>query len=171
MRTVSLFIACSLDGFIAGKDGRIDWLFLDQDYGYTEFLGSVDAAVMGRKTWDLARTFEPVPYPGKKKYIFSRRARKSSDKDVFYTASDPAAFVRGLKRRPGKKIWLVGGGEIIAILLNSGLMDEMVLSIHPLILGEGIRLFSGITRQSKWGLMKSKRFPTGLVQFTYLLKR
>ena len=171
MRRVSLFIACSLDGFIAGKGGRIDWLFTDQDYGYTKFLRSIDTAVMGRKTWDVARTFEPVPYAGKKKYIFSRHPQKTSDKDVFYVASDPAAFVRGLKGRPGETIWLVGGGEIVTMMMNAGLIDEIVLSIHPLILGEGVRVFSGIRRQSTWALVTSKKFPTGLVQLTYTRKK
>lgn len=171
MRKVSLFIACSTDGFVAGKRGRIDWLFTDQDYGYAAFLRTVDTVVMGRKTWDLARWFEPVPYAGKAKYVFSRRRRTTPIPDVRFVATDPAALVRGLKRRRGKRIWLVGGGEIVSILMNAGLIDEIVLSIHPIILGGGVRLFARIARQSEWTLVSSRSFETGLVQITYIRKR
>lgn len=72
MPQVVLFIATSLDGFIASPDGTVDWLFHDADYGYTEFMASVDAVVMGRKTWEQAKTFEDVPFAGKQVIVFSR---------------------------------------------------------------------------------------------------
>jgi dihydrofolate reductase len=167
MRPISLFIASSLDGFITGPNESLEWLFTDQDYGYTAFFDAIDAAIMGRKTFDLACTFEGVPYAGKAKYVFTRQPRTTDVPDVQFIAADPVEFCRQLRAKSGKKIWLVGGSDIASVLLNADLVDEIVLSIHPIILGDGIPLFKGIRQRRHWTLEKSERFSTGLIQLTY----
>jgi dihydrofolate reductase len=167
MRPISLFIASSLDGFITGPNESLEWLFTDQDYGYTAFFDTIDAAIMGRKTFDLACTFERVPYAGKAKYVFTRQPRITDVPDVQFISADPAEFCRQLRAKSGKKIWLVGGSDIASVLLNADLVDEIVLSIHPLLLGDGIPLFKGIRHYFHWTLEKAAKFSTGLVQLTY----
>jgi hypothetical protein len=112
MRLISLFIASSLDGFITGSNESLEWLFTDQDYGYAAFFDAIDAAIMGRKTFDLACTFERVPYAGKAKYVFTRQTRTTDVPDVQFVSADPAELCRQLRAKSGKKIWLVGGSDI-----------------------------------------------------------
>jgi dihydrofolate reductase len=84
MRPISLFIASSLDGFITGSNDSLEWLFTDQDYGYTAFFDAIGAVIMGRKTFDVACTFEKIPYPGKVKYVFTRRAPEQRSRRPVY---------------------------------------------------------------------------------------
>lgn len=167
MKQVILFIATSLDGFIAGKKGELDWLFTDADYGYKNFLASIDTTLMGYKTYEQVLSFGEFPYPNKKNYVFTRSRKKQDQNPVEFVSSDPAALVKKLKKESGKNIWLVGGGEINTILLNEGLIDEMIISIHPEILGEGIPLFAGTPKESSFELIKHHAYQTGLVQLHY----
>jgi dihydrofolate reductase len=176
MRKVSLYIATSLDGKIAGKDGELDWLShipneAKSDYGYGAFLAGVDTILMGRKTWDQVLSFGGTyPYPGMKGYVFSLTKRKSKIKSVKYTSDDPSAFVKKLKTKPGKTIWLIGGAGLAGELLNSELVDELIVTIVPVILGNGIPLFDQHPEQ--WfDLTKTETFDTGFVQLTYTLNR
>jgi len=164
-RKVTLFIASSLDGFIARKDGGIDWLFTDGDYGYGDFYDSIDTVLMGRKTYELARKLGER-FVGKTCYVFSRQKRRASEKNVRFV-SNPKRFVKALVNGPGKGIFLEGGGETISLLLNAGLIDEIVLSIHPILLGNGIPLFRNVKSQTKLELLKSKPYDSGIVQSKY----
>jgi dihydrofolate reductase len=170
MRQVKLFIATSLDGFIADKNGGIDWLFTDQDYGYADFYASIDTTLTGYKTYEDILGFGQFPYPGKTNYVFSRRHQKVDDNPVTFIADDAAGFVQQLKRQPGRDIWLVGGGQINEVLLHAGLIDVLLVSIHPTVLGEGRPLFAGRSTRQDFTLINSKTFETGLVQLTYGLK-
>jgi dihydrofolate reductase len=170
MRKVKLFIATSLDGFIADKNGGIDWLFTDQDYGYADFYASVDTTLTGYKTYEDILGFGEFPYPGKTNYIFSRHHQKADDNPVTFISGDIAAFVQELKQQPGQHIWLVGGGQINEVLLQARLIDELIISIHPTILGEGRPLFAGHTERRDCKLKDSQAFETGLVQLTYQLE-
>jgi dihydrofolate reductase len=175
MRKVKLYIASSLDSHIASDNGSIDWLFSDADYGYTKFYNSIDTILIGRKTYDQSLTFEEYPYKGKKVYVFTRNAevekknKKKKIRDVDYIDDDIPDFVRRLVQQPvdNKDIWLLGGGEIVSILLNADLVDEIILSIHPIILGKGIPLFSNIKKYVKLQLLESIPFSSGLVQLCY----
>lgn len=167
MRKIKLFIATSLDGYIAGPKEEIDWLFDNGDYGYKKFYNSIDTTLMGHKTYKTALSFETHPYKGKKNYVFTKSKQTSHDENAEFVSGDIAGFVRNLKSQKGKDIWLVGGGQINAILLNEGLIDEMIISIHPVILGAGIPLFSGVARQKKFKMTTIKKFPGGLTQITY----
>ncbi len=149
MRKIKLYIASSLDSFIAGENGTIDWLFSDADYGYAEFYNSIDTIFVGRKTYEQSLTFEEYPYKGKKVCVFTHNAKKQKDKyssDVEYIDKDIPEFVRGLIQQPvsNRDIWLLGGGEIVSLFLNADLVHEIILSVHPIILGKGIPLFNKI---------------------------
>jgi dihydrofolate reductase len=173
MRKISLYIASSLDSYIASEDGSIDWLFSDIDYGYTKFYNSIDTILVGRKTYDQSLTFDEYPYKGKKVYVFSHSSAskmRKNHQDVEYINEDIPVFVRRLIQETpvGKKgIWLLGGGEIVSILLNANLIDEIILSIHPIILGKGIPLFRDIRKHVKLQLLESTPFRSGLVQICY----
>ena len=211
MRDLSYFVATSLDGFIAGPDGDIDWLFTGGDYGYSEFYRSVDCVAMGRKTFELSLSFPEYPYRGKRAYVFTRRTLKPPHPDVVIVHEPPDAFLAELKQkapdseslsgersggselrlagrtsssepplagrtssnepplagRTGNKIWFVGGGELGGALIQAGLIDELVLTIHPVTLGRGIPLFNPHDRRTDWALQTVTSYREGLVQVTY----
>ena len=169
LRQVSLFTAMSLDGFIATKDGGIEWLFHDQDYGYTTFFQSVDTVLAGRLTFEQSLSLSDDPFEGKRTYVFTRSGRGGALGAVEFIRDDPAKFTQALKTTEGGKIWLVGGGQINTLLMSAGLIDEMVISVHPVVLGQGIPLFNRETGQVSYTLVEQKAFPSGLVQLKYSL--
>lgn len=173
MRKVQLYIAASIDGYIARPDGGIDWLSIvekkGEDYGYGDFIASVDTTLMGHKTYEEVLGFGvPFPYMDTANYVFSRQKRQPDDNPVQHISEDPAAFAKGLKAQPGGNIWLIGGGQLNTVLLNAGLIDEMILSVIPIILGEGIPLFGGQPKETKWKVKGHEVFDTGLVQLHYV---
>jgi dihydrofolate reductase len=167
MRDLTYFVATSLDGFIAGPDGSIDWLFTDGDYGYSDFYRSVDCVVMGRKTFELSLSFPEYPYLGNRAYVFTHRTLKPPHSDVVIVHEAPDAFLAELKQQAGGRIWFVGGGELGGALDQAGLIDELVLTIHPVSLGRGIPLFNPHDRRTSWSVQAVTSFRNGLVQVTY----
>jgi dihydrofolate reductase len=165
-RKVVLFIACSLDGHIAGKDDDISWLFDDQDYGYRDFLAYIDTVLMGRRTYDLAMQMGPFPYADKECYVFSRTLM-GGDEHVEFVDQPVAEFVDMLRERDGKDIWLVGGSELILDFMSAGVVDEFIISVHPRILGDGIPLFKPGFAPVALILLGTKSFSSGLVQMHY----
>jgi dihydrofolate reductase len=176
MRKIKLYIASSLDNYIASEDGGIEWLFSDADYGYEKFYDSIDTILVGRKTYEQSLRFDEYPYKGKKVYVFTRKAKVEKEKktsDVEYIDGDIPEFVKRLTQQlgRGKDIWLLGGGEIVSIFLNADLVDELILSIHPIILGNGIPLFNTIRKRVNLRLIESIPFASGLVQLHYNIIR
>ncbi len=176
MRKIKLYIASSLDSFIADENGSIDWLFSDADYGYTKFYNSIDTILVGRKTYEQSLTFEEYPYKGKKVYVFTHNAKEQKKKkktasDVEYVDKDIPEFVMRLIQQPfsHRDIWLLGGGEIVSLFLNAELVAEIILSVHPIILGKGIPLFNNIEKSVKLRLLESIPFESGLVQLRYCI--
>lgn len=167
MRPLCYFVASSLDGYIARRDGGIDWLFTDADYGYAEFYASVDAVLMGRRTYEPMVREGSFHFPGKRSFVFSSTLKSSPFPEVTLVREDPAGFAKYLKSEPGKKIWLVGGAGLAAPLFRARLVDELVLSIHPVTLGDGIPLFPSAADAEEWRLMGNRSFPSGLVQLAY----
>ncbi|QJW91513.1 dihydrofolate reductase [Spirosoma taeanense] len=173
MRKLILYIASSLDGFIARSDGSFDWLDATPnpnqlDYGYHSFYVSIDTTLMGNSTYqtilDMGGDF---PYPDKTNYVFSRQPGQVDTAYVRYITDDPAAFVQSLKNQEGKAIWLVGGGQLNAALLNARLIDEIILTLVPTVLGSGIPLFADSSLETQFSLTNSESFETGFVQLTY----
>jgi len=167
MRKVILGVAISLDGFIEGPNGEYDWCFTDQDYGMTEFLESIDAIVMGRKSYEMMKSFEgPVPWKDKKTFVFSKTlSAVSSDAEIL--SGDLFETVVALKAQPGKSIWLFGGASLTASFMNAGLIDEYWLALHPIVLGKGKPLFENIESRKKLLLIDHEVYNTGLISLRY----
>lgn len=170
-RRVILYIAASLDGYIAKRDGDIGFLSQveapPEDYGYAEFVKTVDAVVMGRKTYDKVLTFGPeFPHKDRKTYVLSRK-RKGSDANVEFYAGDPAKLIARLRTQDGKDIFCDGGAQVVHALLKKDLIDVLVLSLVPVLLGDGLPLFRRGRPDKRLTLVESRAFPTGLVQLRY----
>ena len=161
MRRIILNIATSLDGYIARTSGEVDWLFTDQDYGYTDFLAGVDTLLMGRKTYEQVLTFGEFPYQEKQNYIFSSKPDFDTSPYATAVCTDIKAFVEKLRQTDGKNIWLVGGAALIHPFLEYGLLDEVVLSIHPLLLGSGISLFQSGTPTQRLSFVACQSYDSG----------
>ena len=166
MRKVILNIAVSLDGFIEGPNGEFDWCFTDQDYGMTDFLNRIDTIFFGRKSYELMLKMSKNPFPDKMKYVFSE-TMKSTEEEIHIINQDVEREVKLIKNQQGKNIWLFGGARLITAFLNFGLVDEMQLAVHPLLLGQGKPLFKDIKEKFGLKLFDTKTYSTGLVQLFY----
>ncbi|MCW5911841.1 MAG: dihydrofolate reductase [Cyclobacteriaceae bacterium] len=166
MRKVILGLAISLDGFIEGPNGEYDWCFTDQDYGLTEFSKSIDALLMGRKTYDLMKQYDgPSPWSEAKTYVFSRTMKEAANSEILQ--GDLVQVIHALKQQPGKDLWLFGGADLTTQFINHNLIDEYWLSVHPILLGAGKPLFHDIKERKKLKLTESKVYDTGLVSLRY----
>ena len=167
----SVFIASSLDGFIARPDGRLDWLSLverpGEDYGYQRFHGSVDALVVGRKTYDTVLGFPSWPYAGKRCVVLTHRPPASLHGEKF--CSGPPAILVEQLRAQGVKRAYVDGGLVIQQFLAAGLITDMTVSVVPVLLGDGVRLFGETGGDLPLKLVGSRAFDSGLVQLHYAL--
>jgi dihydrofolate reductase len=172
MRLVKYFVASSLDSYISRKDGGVDWLFLDQDYGMKEFFASVDVAVMGRKTYAKTQELSPqgVNFPGMKAYVFSHLLPKGKQDKVEIVSDSPENWLKSIRSKHGKDIWLVGGGEMVREFLQKRLVNEIGISIHPRLLGDGVPLYAQPYPETELQLIRSKAHPSGLVQVFYRVK-
>ncbi len=169
MRKVILNLAVSLDGFIEGPNGEYDWCFTDQDYGMTKFLSHIDAIFFGRKSFELVCPMGPNAYPNLVRYVFSKTLKSAEGAIVI--SGDIKRSVEKIKRMKGKDIWLFGGAELTNNLLELGLIDELQLSVHPIILGGGKPLFRSSDTRVKLKLTDTRNYSTGLVQLFYKFQR
>lgn len=165
MRKVILNLAVTLDGFIEGPKGEYDWCFTDQDYGMTEFLNRVDAVFFGRKSYELVCPMGPNAYPDLDRYVFSRTLKSAQGATII--SGDIREIVERIKRKKGKDIWLFGGANLANSLLALNLVDEALLSIHPVVLGGGKALFEDSGRRVRLKLVDTRTYSTGLVQLFY----
>jgi dihydrofolate reductase len=169
MRKIILQLAVSLDGFIEGPKGEYDWCFTDQDYGLKEFFTRIDSMFLGRKSYELLLTMGDDAMPGMPKltgYVFSTTLKEVRPGAILVNG-DTEAEVKKIKHAPGKDIWLFGGASLTTSLLNLGLVDEISLAVHPIILGAGKPLFSDINNRVPLTLAGTKAYSTGLVSLTY----
>ena len=165
MEKIILYIAASLDGYIARETGDVDWLPINTDSGYGEFYKSIDTVIMGKKTYDQILTFWEYPYKEKKSFVFSRDNSLTKDENVEF-ASSVEELVRKLPPSSKENIWLVGGSELLSAFLWHKLVNEIILSIIPIILGNGISLFQNINQEIKLELIKTTKY-SGLVELHY----
>ena len=169
-RKLILYIASSLDGYIAGPGDDLSFLSLVQkegeDYGYQDFISSVDTVLIGRKTYDWVTGQVDFPHADKETYVITRTPSPGTGKITFFTG-DLKELVLALKKAPGKNIFCDGGAEIINELLKHDLIDEFIIAVIPVLLGNGIKLFKDDRPKLKLELVSSKSFDTGLVQLHY----
>lgn len=172
-RKVILFISMSLDGFIAKKDDDISWLSIvekkGEDYGYADISERVDTYIIGRKTYDVVLQLTGGEFPQSKQfdcYVITRKKRKNDNGVTFYNGNIEDLIIK-LKSKPGKHIYCDGGGQVVKLLMEKNLIDEYIISIIPIILGDGIRLFTGGTETIKLKAKPAKYFSTGLVQLYF----
>lgn len=170
MRKVILGLAVSLDGFIESPKGEYDWCFTDQDYGMSDFMSRIDAVFVGRKTYEMSLGMEADTsgMPKMEEYIFSKTLDKVKDGSILVNG-DLKTEVEKIKKRSGKDIWLFGGAELTSSLMNLKLVDEVHLSLHPILLSGGKPLFRDIADRINLKLIDTKTYPTGLVFMKYSL--
>ncbi|MFT3822626.1 MAG: dihydrofolate reductase family protein [Chitinophagaceae bacterium] len=171
MRKVILFIATSADGYIAKPNDDLKFLDLVQqegeDYGYSGFINTIDTVIIGRKTYDwiMAQVPEFV-HADKTTYVITRNDRPDNDNTIFYTG-DLTALITELKSRQGKNIFIDGGAEVVNELLQHDLIDEFVISLIPVFVGNGTKLFKDGRPEQLLQMVSAKTFDTGLVQLYY----
>ena len=174
MRTVTYGAACSLDGFITAADGSIDWLHFSKDAQkqMAEYWASIDTVLMGRKTWEFAMAQGGGGGGGESSiasYVFSRTLR-SVPAGATLVSSDAGEFVRALKHKPGKGICVMGGSDLACSLFEAGVIDEVGLNIHPVMLGSGVPFFRDPGRRIALDLAESRVIDGGCVLSTYRVR-
>ena len=174
-RKLILYIAVSLDGYIARPDDNLDFLSMveqeGEDYGYADFIQTVDTVIVGRKTYDtvIAMGYD-FPHTNKDCYVITRNARPAIGSVKFYTGS-LKELVGNLKAEKGKNIFCDGGAEIVNELLKDNLIDEFFISVIPVLLGDGIPLFKKGRTEIKLTLKVVKHFQKGLAQLHYVTNK
>jgi dihydrofolate reductase len=165
----SVYIATSLDGFIARPDGGIDWLSLverpGEDYGYHRFFETVDALVVGKKTYEAALGFDAWPYAGKRCVVLTHGALSGEHGEEAY-AGPLDALLASLGDAGVKRVY-VDGGNVIQQFLGAGLVDDLTISVVPVLLGEGSRLFGPTGGDVRLELVGCRSFESGLAQLEY----
>lgn len=174
MRKIILGVAVSLDGLIEGPNGEYDWCLTDQDYGMTDFLKNVDAVFYGRKSYEMMLGMEhdgnSNPFAHIKSYVFSNTVKKPFERAELFSGNI-VEKVKAIQQQPGKNIWLWGGASLTTSFMNAGLIDEMNLAVHPIVLGTGKALFNDISARKHFTLKSSQAYSSGLVMLTYEAKK
>lgn len=179
-RKIIVDLAASADGYIARPDGDVEWLnrLPHEDYGMGKFYSTIDTILIGRKTYDWALAYQKKS--GSKNspfdksvanYVFSRKPPKKVAPGVEFVREPVKVFARRLRSQPGKHIWMMGGGELIASFLDAGEIDEFDIKVIPVFIGKGIPLIAPRHRDIPLRLIESKKFPDGVVRLHYLVKR
>lgn len=174
-RKLILYIACSVDGYIAKPIDDLSFLKCveqeGEDYGYFDFVNQVDTVIVGRNTyqWILDQGME-YPHKDKTCFIITRTPQESIDNIHFYTR-DLEELVNQIKAKPGKDIYCDGGAQVVRLLLEKQLIDELIISVIPMLLGDGKKLFDPLYPEQDLDLINSKSFSSGLVQLHYAVKR
>ncbi len=177
MRKVILDLATTLDGFIEGPNGEIDWCIMDDDMDFEGFLSSIDTIFYGRVSYDIWGNFQPdsstsqteqaiwKEVHSKNKYVFTSQNRQ--EESAKFISTDIANKVAEIKKQDGKDIWLYGGASLIKTFITLGLIDTYRLSVHPIALGSGKPLFENLKERLKLKLIKTNQFKSGVVQLIY----
>ena len=168
MRKVILAVGISLDGYIARPDGSVDFLFMTKDFSMAPFFKTIDAALMGRKSYEVAMKMGGFGYWRKMKfYVFSRTLPPGERDGCIFTSESPAKVMADIRKLPGKDLWLMGGGDLARQALIADLVDELHLGVVPVLLGEGIPLFPGGFPQRDFALLENNTYSRGLIELKY----
>ena len=170
MRKIVLGLGISLDGYIARPDGAVDFLFMPRDYSMAPFFATIDTAIMGRKTLDVGLKMsggESIQSYGLTCYVMSRSQPAGERHGAIFTQQTPTALVNALRKKPGKDIWMMGGGELAREFLKADLIDELYIGVVPTLIGEGIPLFPAGFPQRDFSLIENKTYSKGLISLRY----
>ncbi|ARI78158.1 dihydrofolate reductase family protein [Halobacillus mangrovi] len=171
MGKVVLYIAQSLDGYIARENGDIDWLWDDRDYGYDDFINTIDTVILGRKTYEqLFELTDEFPYHSKDVYVVSETMEGHDDYATFVQPEQITPLINVLRTDQNKNIWIVGGSMLIEDFIRMGLIDEYHIAIQPVLIGSGIRLFKSNEHQEELDFIDYHRFDDGMLMLTYRRK-
>ncbi|TGN19820.1 dihydrofolate reductase family protein [Leptospira idonii] len=177
MKKIILDLAATLDGFIEGPNGEIDWCIMDDDMNFDGFLSTIDTIFYGRVSYDAWGNFQPDANASpaeqslwkgvhsKKKYVFSGQDRQ--DENATFITSDIQNHITEIKKQEGKDIWLYGGASLIKTFIHLGLIDTYRISVHPIALGSGKPLFEDLKQPLGLKLAKTNVFRSGVVQLIY----
>ncbi len=167
---ISIYIATSIDGYIARKDGSLDWLDrvggFDEDYGFQKLLDSIDAVILGRNTYEVAASVHDWPYKGKRIVVLSNNSLQTVREEAELFRGDLTQLASQLHSDGIKHVW-IDGGVTISQFLDLQMVDSMTLSVIPVMLGSGMSLFSKISKELPCRLVSSQSYPSGLVQLNY----
>ena len=169
MRKIILSLSVSLDSYLARPNGEVDFLSMPKDYSMASFCSTVDTAIMGRKTLEagLKMSGGSLPASSMPYYVFSHSQPAGKSDGWTFVNESPGAFVAKLRKRPGKHIWLMGGGDLARDFLKADLVDELHLAIIAVLLGEGIPVFPGGFSQRDFSLIENKSYSEGIVALKY----
>jgi dihydrofolate reductase len=168
MRKVVIGLGITIDGYIARLNGAVDFLFMPKDYSMAPFFKTIDTAIMGRKTLDAAlKMGGSFGRSSLATYVFSRSQPAGQRNGVMFTHESLAKFIGKLRKRRGKNIWLMGGGELARDFLKADLVDELYLGVVPVLLGDGIPLFPSGFPQRDFALIENKTYSKGLIALQY----
>lgn len=181
MKKIILDLAVTLDGFIEGPNGEIDWCIMDDDMDFDGFLAGIDTIFYGRVSYDAWGNFQPDSKASaaeqmlwktvheKHKFVFSSQSRP--DDKATFIGTDITGKVAEIKKKGGKDIWLYGGAGLIKTFIRSGLIDIYRISVHPIALGSGKPLFEELKERLALRLLKTNTFRSGVVQLIYETQR
>ena len=161
-------VAASLDGYIAGVKGEVDWIVSDRSVAWGEVYAGFDTVLLGRRTYELTRQPGAPPWPlGWRVYVFSRTLSSGERHGATFVATDAAARVRALRAEDGRDIWLFGGGALACSLLAAGLVDVVEVTIVPVLLGAGIPLLAAGAPRTSLRFTGSQAYPSGIITLRY----
>ena len=178
-RRIIVLVATSADGFLARRDGSVDWLDRPRaagDYGMASFYRSIDTILWGRKTYEVALEFQKQGIPGaafdpkKRNYLFSRRRLRPASPAVTLVTESVPRFAKRLRATPGKDVWIMGGAGLIASFLDAGQIDEFRIHVIPTLIGEGIPLVAPRRRTVELDLLSSRRYSDGVAFLRYAVR-
>jgi dihydrofolate reductase len=172
MRRVRYVVAMSLDGYIAGPNGEADWIIMDPDIDFRALFEQFDTFLMGRKTFESIGGARAGEQSGVQTIVFSRTLRQQDCPNVTVVSENPQEALADLRSKPGKDIWLFGGGSLFRSLLEARLVDAVEVSVMPVLLGEGIPLLppKPSSERFKLTLASSRAFKTGIVSLEYAVE-
>jgi dihydrofolate reductase len=165
----TVFVGLTVDGFIARRDGRFDFLPEEPEpHGYDEFMAGVDTIVLGRNTWNLVASFQPWPYPKSKRVVVlsSRPVELPAEHNVVQLSGDPQEIVAKLEAMGAKHLY-VDGGDTVQRFLRAGAIDRLILTRVPVLIGDGISIFGALPHDVRLRHVATRSFPSGLVQSEY----